>query len=440
MINFKVPKASMFCPSKKVLGTWNAAFGLQLTENSVVCERHFRKEDVVYRKVFVPNSGITEVATLVSGAIPFVVETHASVKRPNSTINKDELSKKHKIQLTGQPKPIKCIDITDEEEKETTEVVNTTIIIQQTSTATECINKHKSISLNNAVTNNFESIEQPNISVSLSNSQSSKNVILNCSNVTPVLLPTISKSISQPSQTPQINNPTTQISGPSTLLDKDSISKHDLPYKKCLLNSEIIDSNDSSIFKDISSLHRICKKLELPNILWAGQYIPTQDTTMFLQYDENNTVVKTIRFKNSLVPLIVINKKVYDYKKSIQNKIELESLLEQIDNIEICLGNFGVVSKNCKGYFEDDLNNHTTMMCFNCQKVSKDSNYLKIKAGINEKAREIKQLEERVSLMEERVLRAKQSLLKKRSKQNLKNILLAISPFGFLNAIGPSEL
>lgn len=42
--------------------------------------------------------------------------------------------------------------------------------------------------------------------------------------------------------------------------------------------------------------------------------------------------------------------------------------------------------------------------------------------------------------MEERVLRAKQYLLQKKSKKDLKNLLIAISPFGFLNAFSSIEL
>ncbi|XP_050536885.1 uncharacterized protein LOC126903027 [Daktulosphaira vitifoliae] len=431
MIDFKVPKASMFCPSKKVLGVWNSAFGLRLTENSVVCERHFKKEDVIYRKVFVPNSGITEVATLVSGAIPHVVGKSTSVKRSNRNSVNDPFTKKTKIQLIDQLKEIKCIDLTEDVDKETTEIVNSSVIINP-------LSKSSITCQHTQMPTEKKSLEQLNIDISsLDNNVSSHNLIdaeIYSSNMS-TSIGLCCDNLLQQSKSPQknlIQSMYQPLEQPKSLIKSSTrigINETLHAVDDCNINSE---------FRDVSYLHGICKQIALPNDLWTGQYILPQNTTMFIQYDENNKTIKSIQFKDSLVPSIIINKKEYEYKNPIKNKIELENLLEQVDSIEVCLGNYGVFSKSCKGYFKDDPK-HATTKCDKCHK-SKDTSYFKIKARINENAREIRQLEERVSILEERVLRAKQNLLQKKSKNNLKNLLIALSPFGFLNAFGPIEL
>lgn len=49
-------------------------FGVQLTERSVVCEKHYRPEDIITHKVLMdaPNNIIK---TLVPGALPFATNT-----------------------------------------------------------------------------------------------------------------------------------------------------------------------------------------------------------------------------------------------------------------------------------------------------------------------------------------------------------------------------
>ncbi|KAL5233761.1 hypothetical protein ACI65C_001171 [Semiaphis heraclei] len=65
----EVEDISLFAPTKESVNEWSSILGLQLTVNSMVCERHFRQQDILYPNLMV-NGETTKVKSLIPFALP----------------------------------------------------------------------------------------------------------------------------------------------------------------------------------------------------------------------------------------------------------------------------------------------------------------------------------------------------------------------------------
>lgn len=75
---------------------------MSLTSNSLLCERHFKPEDIISINSFTDN-GIFEKRSLLSGVMPIILKPENSgLKRQMLNDDDDNLSlKKSKIDFTG---------------------------------------------------------------------------------------------------------------------------------------------------------------------------------------------------------------------------------------------------------------------------------------------------------------------------------------------------
>ncbi|KAL4088741.1 hypothetical protein QTP88_023825 [Uroleucon formosanum] len=67
-----------YTPPRECVKEWSQALGLQLTVNSIVCERHFKPEDMVYPELIINGSKVI-LKTLVKSALPISINTTQSV-------------------------------------------------------------------------------------------------------------------------------------------------------------------------------------------------------------------------------------------------------------------------------------------------------------------------------------------------------------------------
>lgn len=74
--------------------------GVQLTEQSIVCEKHFKPQDIVTRQMFFPSKGLREIKSLVPNAMPNVPGYKSSKKRSNNN-NESLVAKKFKTDIKG---------------------------------------------------------------------------------------------------------------------------------------------------------------------------------------------------------------------------------------------------------------------------------------------------------------------------------------------------
>lgn len=71
-----------------------------MTEESCVCDKHFKTQDIILSEMDVPNKGKKTVKRLAEYAMPISVKTNeSSLKR--SIINDDILIKKPRIETIG---------------------------------------------------------------------------------------------------------------------------------------------------------------------------------------------------------------------------------------------------------------------------------------------------------------------------------------------------
>jgi len=88
-------------------------------------------------------------------------------------------------------------------------------------------------------------------------------------------------------------------------------------------NKDFKEENDGFIFE-------ITKRIELPNLSWKSVHYSAQNITAFYQkYDDSKTNLKEIHFHNSLLPVIKIYDKKYEFNKHITSKNLLKILLEK---------------------------------------------------------------------------------------------------------------
>lgn len=99
------------------------------------------------------------------------------------------------------------------------------------------------------------------------------------------------------------------------------------------------------VYKKITSLHRNCNKVNLPNSRWIINDF--QSYTSFVRQNVRAGQLKLVSFRKNLVPSIVIHGKTIKFNKRISSRQILENLLLKIDKIELCLGYQGITCKYC---------------------------------------------------------------------------------------------
>lgn len=126
----------------------------------------------------------------------------------------------------------------------------------------------------------------------------------------------------------------------------DSNSDHTYLSKR-----KIIDDDTIRYFKvkDAGFIYEISKIVEFPSLFWESVHVVSQNKTSFYQRDDFETIVKRIHFNNSLVPIIIIYNKKYNFKVPIKSKNELKILLEKINIIDKCSG----IDEKYMGGFEE---------------------------------------------------------------------------------------
>jgi len=98
-----------------------------------------------------------------------------------------------------------------------------------------------------------------------------------------------------------------------------------------------IDGDRNKDFKEEDSgfIFEITKQIALPNLLWKSVHYFAKNVTAFYQKDnDSKTNSKEIHFYNSLVPVIKIYGKKYEFNKLITSRNKLKILLEIINSIE----------------------------------------------------------------------------------------------------------
>lgn len=76
--------------------------GLQLTENNVVCEKHFESQDIITRKLFFHHFGLHEIKSLKLGAIPIAIKKNANTTKRSLNNDENIIVKKVKTDIKGK--------------------------------------------------------------------------------------------------------------------------------------------------------------------------------------------------------------------------------------------------------------------------------------------------------------------------------------------------
>lgn len=204
------------------------------------------------------------------------------------------------------------------------------------------------------------------ISSKLSNQQ--RNQMANIDSTKPVEI-AISKPLSETVQITQTDDTQSTYSSAAEYgCNQTQIGSHESTSMitnnaPVVLNSFISNSKNHSLngsgllYKTVKVLHDTYGFVVLPNNIWQSVHFKDFNITMFF---DNNTLGNKVSFNNSLVPLIHINNKSYEYSKAIQSKHELEYLLKDISRNKVCLGINRIVYNKCISYTNNKL-------CHNCK-------------------------------------------------------------------------
>jgi len=158
-----------------------------------------------------------------------------------------------------------------------------------------------------------------------------------------------------------------EIMSPLVTKSEGNSKKNDSNSDFCThnLQCEIIDHGNTKEFKeeDGGFIFEVSKRVILPSLFWNITHLEKQNTTAFYYQSFFENTEKKINFFNSLVPVVQLYGKIYEYNKPIKSKHELENLLEKIDGFEKCSGE--LYYQKCIGYF--DGSSEDTKMCSACQ-------------------------------------------------------------------------
>ncbi|KAL4085507.1 hypothetical protein QTP88_027365, partial [Uroleucon formosanum] len=69
---------AFYAPPRECVKEWSQALGLQLTVNSMVCDRHFNPEDMLYKELLIGGSKKI-LKVLIYPALPISINTTQSV-------------------------------------------------------------------------------------------------------------------------------------------------------------------------------------------------------------------------------------------------------------------------------------------------------------------------------------------------------------------------
>lgn len=179
--------------------------------------------------------------------------------------------------------------------------------------------------------------------------------------------------------------------------NKITLSKSDspknVPSKKSDVTFQDTCFPSSEANTEIDFLN-IFKKVLLPNPFWISFHNSNQNSLVFIQRDEP---IKRVNFHHSFVPIIIINCKQYEYKKAVRTEVELERLLKDINDIEICSGYGGYFHEKCIGYIENT--SEEIDVCRNCQLLVEGKYIHKTDKAIISKTNTVDEFQKKVSLI-----------------------------------------
>lgn len=143
------------------------------------------------------------------------------------------------------------------------------------------------------------------------------------------------------------------------LFSKSAISPHSVtenhettqinsPIEFTSQNKGIANKNDI-VFKHVCVIHRCFTSIELPDHFWEAFYSVKRNATYFVERDHDKKIIKSVHFKDILVPIINIQNLDYPFDSSIGTKFELEKLLGIIDSVEVCKG--FEIYENCEKFY-----------------------------------------------------------------------------------------
>uniref|UniRef100_A0A2S2Q539 THAP-type domain-containing protein n=1 Tax=Sipha flava TaxID=143950 RepID=A0A2S2Q539_9HEMI len=197
------------------------------------------------------------------------------------------------------------------------------------------------------------------------------------------------------------------------------------------------NQNKNNEYKQASlSMNEIAKSISLPGNFWRHHINIKSKAHRFIELDQNMKPIKKIYFYKSLVPDININGKSFEYYEEIRTPNQLETLLEKIDEIEICIGYNGLHHEKCIAYFEDT--SEETELCHNCKMLMTDSSNFSEDDLIKNKSILTKRLQNQLFELEDSIAQIKnKKKIQMQKREDLENILKVINPFKVLNALKP---
>lgn len=77
---------------------------VELTEHSVVCEKHFKSEDIITRQMFFHDKGLREIKSLKAGAMPVVIKKYPNATKRSKNNDESLIVKKVKTDIKGKYK------------------------------------------------------------------------------------------------------------------------------------------------------------------------------------------------------------------------------------------------------------------------------------------------------------------------------------------------
>ncbi|XP_060857552.1 uncharacterized protein LOC132935110 [Metopolophium dirhodum] len=333
----EVEDISLFVPTMENVKEWSKILGVRLTGTSILCEKHFRSQDMVQNELFV-NGLQTQLKVLAPFALPV-------------PINEEP------ILSTSEDQFISAVD----------------------NEAAEQSSEEKKNNLEDDTDNTSMTID-----LTIDDSSSSSLSI--------------------------------------TLEPMEERTSQCIKMNDC--NTEYFTSDEHGLIFEMS------KEVVLPSLYWKSEHLNIQNATRFFQRDANDVTVKKVNFYNNLVPTIQIYGKKYEYNTPIKTKEELDNLLEKIDSIEKCYGRGGFVFEQCKGYFENSLDN----MCSGCQGLVKDQDLQRMKAKLEAKNKKLESFKNRIAEKKETVLKLRRKMAEiKRNRQ----LQLALKPSEISNITKP---
>ncbi|KAL5238924.1 hypothetical protein ACI65C_006334 [Semiaphis heraclei] len=457
----EVEDISLFAPSKHCINEWSSILGLQLTVNSIVCERHFRPQDILKPELLV-NGVSTKIKSLIPASLPvpnnamqsssnamsetntmLILRTYGdTLKRPKADEADEQLSKKirnnvpdgtHQNISTSDLKPILSLNVSESIDNQpmflksisTTKTPYSSELPEiETPLISECISL-ASNSDNNSNTSECIIIDDDTEDCGLLFTDGTHQNI-STSDLKPILSLNVSESIdNQPMFLKSISTTKTPYSSELPEIETPVISE-------CISLASNSDNNSNT-----SECIIIDDDTEDCGLLFTygtHQNISTSDLKPILSLNVSESIDNQPMFLKS----ISTTKTPYSSElPEIETPVISEcislakNLLEKIDDIEECFGIDEFVHEKCIGYFEYTLED--IKMCSACHEM-KNRCLQKINAILEFKSKTIESLKKKISERRARLLELKKKIQENRKKRIS---LRALKPSGITNIMKP---